>query len=309
MKAIMYHYVRPDDPALPYFRHLSVDNFLKQLDFFASQFRFLSKDEFLWSLKTSTPVQDGIILTFDDGFKDHYQYVLPALKKRGLWGIFYIAVAPYVTRKLIDVHRIHMLLGKYGGERILASMGPLISENILSDAYRAEFRELTYKFQNNDEYTNIVKRTLNYYISYEHRGRIIDDLMSVFFPDEKTLVENFYMTSDEIYELHKAGMIIGSHSVNHFLMSKLMINDQQKEIEASFSFLEGVIGKVDVKTFCYPYGGFYSFTDDTQRLLDQNDCLFSFNVESRDIEKNDLLEKKQVLPRYDCNLFPFGSIR
>ena len=34
---------------------------------------------------------------------------------------------------------------------------------------------------------------------------------------------------------------------------------------------------------------------------------FSFSVEQRDINAHDLIHKKQALPRYDCNQFPFGQ--
>ena len=33
MKSIMYHYVQKDHPLLPYFNHLDVEDFKRQLDF------------------------------------------------------------------------------------------------------------------------------------------------------------------------------------------------------------------------------------------------------------------------------------
>jgi peptidoglycan/xylan/chitin deacetylase (PgdA/CDA1 family) len=309
MKAIMYHYVRQDDPVLPYFRYLQVDDFRKQLDYFVSEFRLPTKDEFKESLKTQIPIENGIILTFDDGLKDHYRYVLPELKKRNLWGIFYIPVLPYITGKLIDAHRIHLLIGKCGGEKIFSSVKNIVSENMLSHVHIPEFREMTYKTQNNDECVNFVKRTLNYYISYEHREKVIDELMKVYFSKEDIPTKEFYLTKNEIREMHSEGMIIGSHTVNHRVLSKLTIEEQMEEIDHSFCFLENIISSFDMKTFCYPYGGFHTFTDDTERLLRQNNCMFSFNVEARDIEEKDLVGRKQALPRYDCNMFPFGACR
>ena len=102
-------------------------------------------------------------------------------------------------------------------------------------------------------------------------------------------------------------MIVGSHSVSHPVLSKLSPAEQQIEIEESLSFLEEVTGGLTVRTFCYPYGGFHSFTDHTEALLDRAGCLFTFNVESRDITSDDIKERPQALPRYDCNQFPFGT--
>jgi len=43
MKAIMYHYVRPDTIELLYFRHLHIDDFSKQLEIFGNDCGFVSK--------------------------------------------------------------------------------------------------------------------------------------------------------------------------------------------------------------------------------------------------------------------------
>jgi peptidoglycan/xylan/chitin deacetylase (PgdA/CDA1 family) len=304
MKAIMYHYVRPDNPQLPYFRHLSHEAFVRQLDFFGENYHFVSKEEFKDALRSGVPVKNGIVLTFDDGFKDHFSYVLPELKKRNLWGFFYIPTQPYLTGKLLDVHRVHLLLGKYGGKRIFDSIEKIVSEEMLSHAHIEEFRNLTYVKQDNDEYTNLVKRTLNYYISYQFRESVLDELMAIHYPDETDIAKNFYMTKDEIYSMHGAGMVVGSHTVSHRVMSKLSPEEQKREIALSFGFLHDLVGNFDMKTFCYPYGGFHTFTEETELFLEQSGCMFSFNVEARDIEETDLVSRKQALPRYDCNMFP-----
>lgn len=308
MKAIMYHYVRSDNPELPYFRHLNIDDFVKQLEYFGNEYGFISKNEFKNSMLSREPIQ-GVVLTFDDGFKDHYRYVFPELIKRNLWGIFYIPTSPFLTKKLIDVHRIHMLIGKYGGSVIADAMQEIITKAMLSHEHVNEFHSETYSRQNNDLSTNHVKRLLNYFIDYKYRENVIDQLMSSFFPNENDMIADFYMTEPELKKMHHNGMVIGSHTVNHPVMSKLPLNNQEKEIIDSFGFLESITGKTPLKTFCYPYGGFHTFTSETEELLEKNGCLFSFNVESRDICHEDITNRRQALPRYDCNQFPHGSYR
>lgn len=306
MKAVMYHYVRPYNPELPYFRYLHIDDFVRQLEFFGNEFGFVGRDEFLASITSNEPA-GGVVLTFDDGFKDHHIHVLPELRKRGLWGIFYIPAYPFIAGKLIDVHRIHMLIGKYGGNKIADSLRAIITDGMLSHAHVEEFHTRTYTRQINDEATNYVKRVLNYYIDYKYRQGIIDQLMGVFYPAENELVKGFYMSREELNDMHDSGMILGSHSVSHPVMSKLLKEDQEREIADSFRVLESITGETALKTFCYPYGGFHTFTPETEKLLDRNGCLFSFNVESRDINREDLAGRKQALPRYDCNQFPHGA--
>ncbi|WPE15953.1 polysaccharide deacetylase family protein [Candidatus Thioglobus autotrophicus] len=289
---------------------MDLDDFLKQLDYFESTFNLLNKKQFEGIILNrhnhnaeSEPLQNNIVLTFDDGFQDHYRYVFPELVRRNTFGIFYIATYPYLTGKMLDVHRIHLLIGKYGGGVIYKSIKNIVDKDMFSNDDMERFNSITYNKQNNDNYTDQVKKTLNYYIKYEYRGYVIDKLMGNFFPNEKDMVKKFYLSKDNIIEMHKSGMIIGSHTVNHKVMSRLTLDEQRYEIEESFLFLEELLGPKSVKTFCYPYGGFHSFTKETEVILDKNKCLFSFNVESRDINHSDLADKCQKLPRYNCNMF------
>ena len=309
MKAIMYHYVRPADPDLPYFRHLELADFRRQLDYFSAHFNPVSKEAFIHALKTGQPVDRGVVLTFDDGFKDHFRFVLPELQQRNLWGIFYIPTLPFSSRKLLGVHRVHMLLGKWGGEHISKAIADSITDTMLSDEHRETFQHQTYAHQGNDAFTNHVKRTLNYYIDYRHREKVLDQLMERFFPDENKLADEFYMSAGELRAMDAAGMTIGSHSVSHPVMSRLSPVDQEEEITRSFDFLEANQDRLEPRTFCYPSGGFHTFSAATEQLLEKYRCDFAFNVEARDIGCTDLTARRQALPRYDCNLFPHGACR
>ena len=86
MKAVMYHYVREYDSRLPFFKFLDVKNFEKQLDYFTSEYGFVSKEEWVQVLneKSLGNTKGKILLTFDDAMSCHYDYVFSELKKRGL---------------------------------------------------------------------------------------------------------------------------------------------------------------------------------------------------------------------------------
>jgi peptidoglycan/xylan/chitin deacetylase (PgdA/CDA1 family) len=136
---------------------------------------------------------------------------------------------------------------------------------------------------------------------------VIDDLMATYYLNEKELLQSVYMSRTLLSELHDEGMTLGSHSVNHPVMSRLTIEEQEKEIRESFNVLETITGNVPIRTFCYPYGGYHTFSRETESLLEKASCQFSFNVESRDITRIDLAERRHALPRFDCNEFPYGT--
>lgn len=303
----MYHYVRPNDPGLPYFRHLRLDRFCKQLDHFAATDRFVTEEEFRVYLATGEVPSDGVILTFDDGVSDHYDHVYPELARRGIWGIFYVSTGVHHSGKMLDVHRVHVLLGRHGGSRVLAELNEIVTDQMLASERIEEFHARTYRLQDNDAATMQVKRMLNYFVSYDHREQVLDTLCGRLLPEEAELKQSYYATPAQLREMQAGGMTIGSHTVSHPVMSRLSDEEQAREIQDSFSFLEEACGGLPLKTFCYPYGGFHTFTPDTERMLTEQGCLFSFNVEQREIETADLLKRPQALPRYDCNQFAYGA--
>lgn len=305
MKSIMYHYVREYDVNTPEFVYLDVNNFEKQIDYFSDNFYILNKNEIFESITNNSPIKDGVILTFDDGLKDHYRYVYPLLKKRGVAGIFYVPTLPYFQNQLLDVHRVHFLLGRFGGAYIYEQAMRIVQPADILEEKSILFSENTYKKQNSDNKTISVKQLFNYLIKPEKKTEILTKLMEVCCIDEPSLSADFYLTKDEIFEMENNGMIIGSHSHSHTLLSNLSKEEQDIEIKSSITYLNGIL-KEKLRTFCYPYGGKLSYNESTLDILKKENIDFAFTVESRDIIESDL-EEKYFIPRYDCNEFPYGK--
>lgn len=302
MKAVMYHYVRPAPDGLPEFRYLHVDDFVRQLDWFSRNHRFVRRDEFDALCQGEAGVPDGILLTFDDGLSDHYRHVKPILAERGLFGLFYVCTAPLEAGELLDVHRIHLLLGRLGGPEAMRRLSQCLTPGMLNEAHVGVFSESTYRHQNNDQATTIFKRTLNYWIGEEHRTSILDRLFSDVFGEEEL---DFYLTSDQLVEMEADGMVIGSHTVSHNVLGRLPVEDQRSEIFQSLACLGRILGK-PATTFCYPFGGRHTYTDETVAILEAAGSRLSFAVEPRDVTAADL-KGRHALPRYDCNMFAFGK--
>jgi peptidoglycan/xylan/chitin deacetylase (PgdA/CDA1 family) len=306
MKAIMYHYVRAADPAMPHFRFLNIGNFRRQLDHFAECRGFVTRSEWEDYIKTGRmPARSGkVLLTFDDAMACHYTHVFPELMDRGLWGIFYVPTGPYSGSGLLDVHRIHLLCGSNEGEDLWRHARSLVTEDLIPHARRAAFREATYTAQINAPGVTEFKRLLNYFVDDAHRGSVIDKIAervgAVFDP------KRFYVPADGLVEMADAGMLIGSHSTTHPVMSKLDKDAQALEISRSVEWISTNIGSQGLRSYCHPYGGFHSFDHHTVAALVANGVDFSFNVEARDIEPSDIGRQPHALPRYDCNLFPHG---
>jgi hypothetical protein len=201
-----------------------------------------------------------------------------------------------------------MLLGGFGGEEIYNSLKAMVTDDMLADKNREEFARYNYDDQVNDDYSLQVKKILNYFLDYTHKDAILGRLMQSYYGNEAMLAQQFYLDVPQMAEMQRAGMVIGSHTVSHPVLSRLTVEQQSEEIQRSFKWLDDTL-QLPVKTFCYPYGGSHSFTNETERILQQNNVACTFNVEPRDIEARDLVDRKTALPRFDCNQFAFGQVR
>ena len=309
MKVLYYHYVRPAPVDMPHFRYLHLEDFRAQLDFLGEHHGFVERADFLEAVRDGTgmpqSVSPGVVLTFDDGFRDHVDYVLPELERRGLWGMFFIPTGMYESGELLAPHRAHHLLGVHGGVDMLAALQERIAPDMLVNGHRKEFSENTYAGQDNDSATAEFKRILNYFLGPDARKAALDSLMADYC-DEAALFEALYMKPVEIRLLAEKGMIVGSHSVSHPVFSTLSPEVQEREITESFDFLEEASGGLGLRTFCYPYGHFHTYDSDTVRLLGESGCRLAFTAEHRDVMTDDMTSKPLELPRHDCNVFAHG---
>lgn len=296
----MYHYVRESNASLPFFRYLSVDNFRQQLDYFATEYGFISKEQFAHYLDTGES-QQGIILTFDDGLADHYNFVLPELTKRRLWGIFFIPTAPLATDRLLNVHRVHYLLGAFGTDSIY---------NKISNALRKPLESLIpsdiYTTQTSGWKEKAVKYLFNYQLSFSDADRLLSQIWIELGIDEHAIHRQYYLTKSHVLEMQAAGMSIAAHSHNHPLLSSLSYADSRMEISRSIRDIKQQFSSSSHPGFCYPYGGRASYTVEQKQFLKSEGVKYCFSVEDGDISSN---SDTLALPRYDCNTFPYGNSR
>ena len=302
----MYHYITEFDQRFPNLRFLNFKNFSKQLDYFQKNFGFVTFEEWEKFIFNGTlPNKDGkILLTFDDALSCHFDYVFKELKKRNLWGLFYIPTNPYTVEKMLYVHKIHSLCGVVNGNNLNSYAREIISQSMISDEKKVEFRNNTYTKQNNYSGITDFKRLLNYFLDYNFREEIIERIGEKFSLNFD--INGFYLSIPQIKEMENNGMIIGSHTASHLVMSKLNFNEQENEILSSFEFLDSIC-KPKHKTYCHPFGGFHSFNEQTLSILKENNVDYSFNVQSIEIDKASRAKNIHFLPRYDCNEFQFGK--
>lgn len=96
--ALMYHYVGALPADADKFRidlTVSPTDFEEHLVYLRSNgYNTITQRELWWSLQTGTPLPPNpVVLSFDDGYRDHYENVLPLLVKYGMVGTFAVTTA------------------------------------------------------------------------------------------------------------------------------------------------------------------------------------------------------------------------
>lgn len=309
MKAITYHYVQEYNSELLNLNFLHINDFIKQLDFLLLNYYFPSQKEFTDYIYYNKALpKESIILTFDDGLKCHYKYVLPELIKRNLWGIFYINSKPYINNDLLNVHKLHIILSINDPEIVYNYLETIINENNYKKYLKNFSENDLYKNNSNvsrdQNYSKKIKILFNYQIPYNKQDKIIELLSKKLNIDYNQYYNNYYLTISNIKQMHEQGMIIGNHTHNHLVLSNLEKNIQYKEIYQTYEFINKII-PYNIKSVCIPYGNKNTYNENTIDILKETKTLFCFTTEAGD---NDVSTNKLLLNRYDCNKFEYGSI-
>jgi peptidoglycan/xylan/chitin deacetylase (PgdA/CDA1 family) len=300
----MYHYIRPSAEDLPYFPYLRLANFERQLDDFERVYGFVTRDAFVHWVEGG-PAPNGVLLTFDDGLRDHAEFVLPSLRARGLFGLFYVPSGPATTGSILDVHKVHLVVGKLGGKAILDWLEANASH--LLAAQNDSGAESYYASQTADKATKFVKYLFNWTIEGAEKGAALDALLDLAFRGRPPRWQDVYLDEQAMRDLSDAGMGVGPHGHTHEVTSRLSPEQQRDEINISCAFVERVGGS-RLWGYCYPFGSQSSFSRDTERTVSQAGCPLAFAVEPNDIVTPLARASRYALPRHNCNAFPHGTV-
>ena len=301
---VMYHYVRPiKGSKFSGIKGLEIDGFKRQLTYLTENFNIVSTDEVINAAKNLACLPNNACwLTFDDGYKDHFKYVMPELLKRNLHGAFFPPRVAIMEDHVLDVNLIHHILSCANDIKHLVSrlnyqsLSHGVSEVDLN-AYYEEFA-VPSRFDNAD--TVYVKRMLQHVLPKELRSSIAQSMFREFVGlSASEFSSELYMSVNEVRELVDNGMYIGSHGSMHYWLDKIPPEDQEADIKQSLTFLDSVGVSTTDWVMCYPYG---AYNTATLSLLKKFNATLGVTTEPRVAELSS--DNPLILPRLDTNDFP-----
>ncbi len=243
---ITYHSVLPYSEKFESFDYrncVSTENFKKQLIFLKRKYNVIGFKEAERRLRDNKLSGYECVVSFDDGFRNNYTHALPLLKEMGLSAVFYVTTAFIGRQDMLWTEKVNAILLNAEVSKV----------NIHLDGLQ------TISLANRDERENASVKVRTY-LKYKPR-HVQESILRELVDEtgyEPHLVENdperyAFMTWDEVREMKEAGMEIGSHTQNHYLLNMLSEEESYRELKGSKEVLEKELGR-DCTLFSYPNG-------------------------------------------------------
>jgi len=304
MKIIMYHYIRDYSKSFPNLKFLKRENFIKQLDYFENKYGIANLQDWKNLFKNKESKSNKVLLTFDDGLKEHYDFVFKELKKRDKVGLFFIPTKIFEKNGFLDVHKIHLLLAKIDIKLLFTQLKSELKKIKIRKFKNDKLFMNSYDKQKEVESVKKFKRILNYQLDSAISSKIVKKLIKLnnIYLNKK----NFYLSKKNIKEMSNQNMLIGSHTNSHPVLSNLSKKKQKNEITKSVNILKKILNK-KVNVFSYPYGIKDTFNMNTFEILKANNIEFAFKA---NFDINSFYNQKYKnfnTPRNDCNKFKHGQ--
>ena len=257
--------------------NLNLRVFEKHLKFYKKYFNIISLSE----AKNKNSFRNNLCITFDDGFSENHNLVLPLLKKYNVKATFFLISDCIDNNDLMWRNRI--IVSKNNSSKskfrnVINDFNDEFNQTLSSDNYMGE--SMNWKDSNKDLYTKFI---------WENS---MDETVEEYLYSTKV-----YLTSNQIHEILSYGHEIGNHSKTHPNNKNLDYQGIQREYINTNKFLENKFG-VKVKHLAYPFG--IPFSHKYEEVLTSNTSVQKFHY------INDLLINKPLSKRWYRVSMEFG---
>lgn len=259
-------------------------SFEAHINYLRKHFNIISLDDLLdlWQTNRLKSHQSYCVITFDDGWKDNYQFAFPVLMKYRIPATIFLVTDFIGTARWFWPDHMMLLLEKCRqhttGEADRKAVSTILAETI----------GVTLSAGDSIDPDAIIEFCKGVEVDRIHR--IIDRLSRALHMDLPT--QRVLLNWDEVREMAGKGVTFGSHSGSHRIMTQIPLSEVKTElIDSRNTMLQQGIKPVPV--FCYPNG---NFDRDIQELVRESGYLAAVGCEVG-LERNrpgDLFALKRI---------------
>jgi peptidoglycan/xylan/chitin deacetylase (PgdA/CDA1 family) len=203
----------------------------------AQHFNVMTLGKALHALRQGVLPADALVITFDDGYKDNAEVAMPILQRHGLGATFFVATHFLDGGRMWNDTVIECVRNSAQSSLDLRELGLGTFDLNGSVNRRKAINALLPKLK----YASLQQREDGLRLLHRLAGspRLSDGLM---------------MRSDQVMQMHHAGMEIGAHTVRHPILTELDDTAARAEIADGRQRLQDII-RAPVTVFAYPNGG------------------------------------------------------
>jgi peptidoglycan/xylan/chitin deacetylase (PgdA/CDA1 family) len=203
-------------------------------------YTFISLDELYEILVKRKKTSKLLVLTFDDGYKDNYEIAYPLLKSKNVPFTIYITTSFLSRSAILWWYLIEHIILENDYIELLDGEKYSCKDFKEKEITFLKIREKIIKSGNID----IIKTLKNLFSKYDI------DWISI----NKMICEKLCLSVKDIKKLSQDTLVtIGSHTKNHYPLSRLPKDKVYEEITIANKELEQLIHK-KIEHFAYPFG-------------------------------------------------------
>ena len=263
---------------------------------FESHIAFLSRcypiitldDVAAWLNGAISLQRQAVVITFDDGYRDNYRYAYPILKKHRAPATFYVVTDAIGNAHPLWTSELREILYRARQSRVtLSFIGGVPIE--LSDE--------TAKKQTAQAIARIMRRS-----DGNTRAEIFRELRAKLAMENNGFLDQVMMNWDELREMTRHGMCIGSHTISHPLLPEISQEQAAVELTSSKTKIEEELA-APVRHFAYPNPGGSVHVNEAVKTLVRRAGYVTARTSSKGsvCRDSDPLELKGISTNNQCN--------
>lgn len=273
----------------------TAEGFEEQVKVLRDNFRMLTLSDVVALASHNFVIKEpSALITFDDGYRDNIELGLPVLLKCGVPASFFIPTDYIDHPRLPWWDRISYIIKQTTKKHIALNDGLQI--DLEKDSRESAIKTLLTYYKR-----SAGAKPEAFFSLLEERAEVSVDTIS--------LGKELFMSWDQIIELVRNGMGIGSHAHSHEILAQLSDAAELEELQVSKRILENRLG-APVTTLSYPVGKRdIAFTERTKRNAAAAGyaVAFSFDPGINRSKKTDPYEIKRIAVESEDSLAMFKN--
>lgn len=297
-----FHYIRNNfDAPFPSIFGVTPQQLENQLAELSKLGEFISQNQLIADIdQILNSNSNYILITLDDGLKEQFEMAKPILDKLKIPAIYYINSLNFIEKEVSLVHKVHLLRSMISPKDFLQAIENFFKNDSV-ELTEDEMKKAKIHYNYDDSESASLKYLLNFKLGTQKLSELINALFDEKF-DSNKVVENLYMTQEQLFELSSLNML-GNHTHSHRALGLLPHDAIVNEIAKTKEFIDN-FGHQFRYSISYPYGSAEACQSPVSEIAGSFGHTIGFTMErgSNDIHSNTLL-----LKRFDCNDLPGGK--